>query len=325
MAKYRILSLDGGGIRGLIPAIIMQRVEKEVPGWLDKIDLVAGTSTGGIIALALAHGLKPAAIRDLYYNQGAYIFYRPWWNQLLSGWGLWGARHPNDHLREALKKELHDIQLKDLQKKVLISSFNLNDKARQQWKAKFFHNFERVTPVNGLKYDPDGYLEAVKVALYTSAAPTYLPSVDTFIDGGVAANNPSMAALAQTQDNRYIIDPRYGADPRPGLGNVVMLSLGTGDSRTVIKRKNHNWGYIQWGYKVRLLNILMDGVEGVPDYESRQILGDDRYMRLNPDFATGQNFVLDDTSQLDALVHFAEKVEIGPVVAWLAKNWLAEE
>lgn len=324
MAKYRILSLDGGGIRGLIPAIVMQRLEQQVPGWLEKVDMFAGTSTGGIMALALAKGLKPEEIRNLYYNRGPYIFYEPFWNKLTSLFNLLGAKHPNDHLREEITKVLRDTQLKDLEKKVLISTFNLNDKKRRTWKAKFFHNFERVNPENNQLYDPDGYFRAADVAMYTSAAPTFLPGVDTFVDGGVAANNPSMAALAQTQDTRYIIDGRFGEKARPQLGEVVMLSLGTGDLPTRVQGKNHNWGVIPWTYKIRLLNIMFEGVVGVADYQSRQILGDDRYMRLNPNFTDAQNFALDDVKRLNEMVTFASTIPLDNLVEWLNRSWLKD-
>lgn len=66
MAAYRVLSLDGGGIRGLLSLVLLDRIRKEVPGWLDKADLLASTSTGGIIALGIAHGVPLADIRALY-------------------------------------------------------------------------------------------------------------------------------------------------------------------------------------------------------------------------------------------------------------------
>ncbi len=67
MAKYRILTLDGGGIRRIVTAIIIERLNSEegLTGWLDSVDLIAGTSTGGLLALALAHGLDIGEIRSL--------------------------------------------------------------------------------------------------------------------------------------------------------------------------------------------------------------------------------------------------------------------
>ena len=76
MAKYRILALDGGGIRGLITVVMMQDLAKEagLTNWLDKMDLVAGTSTGGILALAIAKGVDLNLMRELYENKGKSVF-----------------------------------------------------------------------------------------------------------------------------------------------------------------------------------------------------------------------------------------------------------
>ena len=82
MASYNILSLDGGGIRGLLTAIILERLNLTNPGWLDKVDLLAGTSTGGIIALGLANGLTPTQLRNLYQKKGEKIFDDSWLDDL---------------------------------------------------------------------------------------------------------------------------------------------------------------------------------------------------------------------------------------------------
>src|SRR5438270_13739741 len=70
MPPYHILALDGGGIRGLLTTILLERLEAAVPGFLSHIDLFAGTSTGGILALGLASGITPTAARDLYEGKG---------------------------------------------------------------------------------------------------------------------------------------------------------------------------------------------------------------------------------------------------------------
>ena len=104
MASYKILSLDGGGIRGLLTTIILERLNLLNPGWLDKVDLLAGTSTGGIIALGLAHGLTPTQLRNLYQMKGEKIFDDSWLDDLKDMGGLTGADYDNKNLKRELKK-----------------------------------------------------------------------------------------------------------------------------------------------------------------------------------------------------------------------------
>lgn len=222
MAKFRILSLDGGGIRGIITAIILQRLsaENSLSGWLDSVDLIAGTSTGGLLALGLAQGIDLQIIRDLYEKKGSEIFDDSWIDNLVDLGQILGAQYDNQNLERELKAIFGQMTLAQLRKKVLITSFDMDnesaDPKQRCWKPKLFHNFPGT--------DSDGAELAYKVGLYTSAAPTYFPTVDGYVDGGVFANNPSMCALAQTQDIR--------SGDRPALSDVVLLSLGTGTSLT---------------------------------------------------------------------------------------------
>ena len=169
MASYKILSLDGGGIRGLLTAIILERLNLTNPGWLDNVDLLAGTSTGGFIALGLAHGLKPTQLRDLYEKKGEKIFDDSWLDDLKDIGGLTGADYDNKNLMRELKRTFGNTRLKNLKKRVLIPAFDLDnedkDAKKRSWAPKFFHNFPGP--------DSDGMALVRNVALYTSAAPTY--------------------------------------------------------------------------------------------------------------------------------------------------------
>jgi uncharacterized protein len=200
MAKFRILSLDGGGIRGILTAVLLDRLQKEYPALLnvrpDAITLIAGTSTGGILALGLADGLTPAQIRDLYVVNGRSIFDATWTRDIRDLGGLAGSKYDNSNLKQVLQQTFGGKKLDDLKTRVLIASFHLDDEdpTARSWKPKFFHNFPGP--------DSDGAAMVVDVAMETSAAPTYFPSYNGYVDGGVVANNPSMAALAQALDSR---------------------------------------------------------------------------------------------------------------------------
>ena len=312
MAKYRILSIDGGGVRGLLVTVLLQQLDQRLPGWRDRADLLAGTSTGGIIALGLAKGLSPTDLRTLYYDKSPRIFGDSLLDDIRDLGRVVGAEFSNRELRKELEAVFAATRLQDLGKRVLISSFDLDnedpDPNQRTWKPKFFHNFPGT--------DTDGSLKVADVALYTSAAPTYFPSVDGYVDGGVAANNPSMAALAQSLDRRARIPQR------PSIDEISLLSMGTGRSLSRITGKRHDWGYAQWAKP--LLRLMFDAVSGIPDYQCRQILGD-RYHRMDYTFKPGQEIDLAEHAARDRLVKIAAeemKADVDLAVRWLRKNWM---
>jgi uncharacterized protein len=311
MAKFRILSIDGGGVRGLLVAVLLQQLDDRAPGWRDRADLLAGTSTGGIIALGLAKGLTPTDLRILYYDKSPRIFGDSFLDDIRDLGRVVGAEFSNRHLRQEVEAVFGATRLQDLGKRVLISAFDLDnedpDPNKRTWKPKFFHNFPGS--------DTDGALRAADVALYTSAAPTYFPSVDGFVDGGVAANNPSMAALAQSQDSRARIPQR------PSLEEISLLSIGTGRSLSRITGKRHDWGYAQWAKP--LLRLMFDAVSGIPDYQCRQMLGD-RYHRMDYTFRPGQEVDMAEHSARDRLVRIGEQemtAELEATAKWIKKYW----
>jgi hypothetical protein len=309
MAAFRILSLDGGGIRGLITMILLARLdaEKGLAGWLERADLVAGTSTGGLIALALARGKRLPEIRALYEERSRSIFDDSWLDNVKDLGNIVGAQYRTDRLRGELQALFGAARLRDLKQRVLVPAFDLDNEDprpdHRRWKPKLFHNFPGT--------DSDGAMPAWKVGLYTSAAPTYFPTADGYVDGGVFASNPAMCALAQSQDARI--------GRRPSLGKVALLSLGTGSSLLYVKGRKHDWGYAQWSRA--LLGVMFDGTIGIADYQCRQLLGA-RYHRLAPRFAAGEAFPLDAIERIPELVAFAERVDIAPAAAWLRRHWM---
>ena len=308
VAQYNILSIDGGGLRGIIPTIVLQRLSAEdgLTSWLDSVDLLAGTSTGGLLALGLAHGLDLEVIRNIYETRGKKVFDDSLMDDLLDLGKVAGADYDIRGLEKELKKIFGQTTLADLGKSVLITAFDLDneslDRQSRTWKPKLFHNF----PGN----DSDGALLAYKVGLYTSAAPTYFPSVDGYIDGGVYANNPSMCALAQSQDPRIA--------NRPAVSDLALLSLGTGMSLVHIKGKELDWGYAQWAKP--LVGLMLDGVTGIADYQCRQLLRE-RYHRLAPVFAPGVSVPMDEVKKVPYMVEFASKIDLTSTANWLRAHW----
>lgn len=304
---YRVLALDGGGIRGLLTSRLLERLEESHPGFLGGIDLFAGTSTGGILALALAAGFTPERISALYRDQGPHIFAD---DTILDEVGhldrLVIADYRNRALRDALGEQFGEMRLGDLQRKVVVSTFDLDSgvvtrAGLRSWKPKFFHNFPEASD--------DAEQLVVDVAMRSSAAPTFFPTWQGYVDGGVAANNPSMCGLAQA------LDPNTGGQR---LDDVVLLSVGTGASPKWIEG-DHDWGLAEWA--PHLLGIILDGVAGVADFQCRQILGP-RYRRI--DLVLPRAIGLDDIGAIPDLGELADAVDLTGSLGWLAEHFPEE-
>lgn len=321
--KYKILSLDGGGIRGLITARLIDRLNKvdKIAGWLNDVDLIAGTSAGGLIALALSAGKEPSSIRDLYLIKGDNIFEKNVVDKVIPN--IISAKYSNENLKEELALLFGDKKLGDLNKKVAIPTFDLDafydfDKTKageeRGWKPKIFHNFKGKRGEAENRYD--GYSDTqylVKdVALYTSSAPTYFPIADGYIDGGVFANNPSNIAISQaiTRSNKD--------SDRANLEDISLLSIGSGVALKFKDEKHGNLGIAQWASP--LIDILMEGVSGISDFQAKQLL-DDRYHRVQIFFESSKEIDLDDVDKLKQLDDIAGNFDIEPAVKWIDKNW----
>jgi patatin-like phospholipase/acyl hydrolase len=218
---FRILSIDGGGIRGIFPAAVLAGLEAQYLGGASiagYFDLIAGTSTGGIIALGLSAGLPAARLLKLYVERGSEIF-PP------SGPGLVGRAkrrmkawrrlgrysYERDALDRILRELLGERKLGAAQSRLCIPSFEGEYGEVYIFKTPHHPDFHK-----------DLHETMVKVALATSAAPTYFrPLKDagyTFVDGGVWANNPVMIALVEALCSFNIVREQ-----------VRILSIGCGD------------------------------------------------------------------------------------------------
>ena|SRR5271157_3647761 len=306
---YNVLSLDGGGLRGVITSVLLTRIEAVMPTFLENVDLIVGTSTGGILALALAKGWSPARITSMYVVDGPKIFHRSPWRRLGSLFGATKAKYDNDGLTSVLRGVFGDTRLNDLRKKVAITAFSLEHQSMMgsNWSPKIFHNY--------MGEDSDGIERALDVAMYTSAAPSFFPSVNNYVDGGVFANNPSLVGLAQALDDRHIA---VNSKPRR-LENIRLLSVGTGVDRFFIAGDRHDWGVAEWASP--LLNILLDGVSEIADFQCQQLL-QGNYHRLQVTFPKGVSISMDDVSKIDTMISLGSCQNIQQTLSWLlTSNW----
>jgi patatin-like phospholipase/acyl hydrolase len=318
MSSYRILSLDGGGIRGVLSARLLQKIVDSVPAFLEKVDLYAGTSVGAINAVGLAAGLPPAKLVELYQQKGRVIFHDTLLHEVGDLWGATGAKYTTKGRLDGIEPTIGEGTLGDLPKRVLVTTFELDSRnpiapertdKPQRWKAKFFHNFQLD---NDGKDNPDLDQKAIDVVLRSSAAPTYFPIYQGFVDGGVVANNPSMCALAQA------VNPNTGQQE---IENVIMTSIGTGLTLNFSRSQDGDWGLLQWGSK--LIDILFEASIEMADYQSSQLLRD-RFKRLNPRLRTAIG--LDAVDRVQELIDIADKesesTEFQTYLKWVSDVWM---
>ena len=207
---YKILSIDGGGIRGIVPARVLERLETHLPGIVQEFDLYAGSSTGAVLAAGFAYGFDPRFMRQMYQGFGKQVFADSIWDDLRDLKYILGADYSIDNLKALLERVIGETTLGDLEKKVLIATFDLKDESRDppRWKPKFFHNYPDSRG--------DSEERLVDVVIRSAAAPIYFPIYQGYIDGGVSAINPSMCALAQAFNEGFL--------------DIRLLSLGTGNN-----------------------------------------------------------------------------------------------
>lgn len=230
---FRILSIDGGGIRGVFPAAYLAELEQRFLGGrpiASCFDMVAGTSTGGIIALALAHGLTARQALRIYVERGDRIF------PALNGWRKWyrilrwisRPKHDQNILKGELLAIFGEAVLDHAKTRLVIPSFE----------GRFGEPFLYKTPHHP-DYQKDRHKKFAHVALHTTAAPSYFAGVEddgyVMIDGGVWANNPVMNALVDVLACYDI--------PRE---NIRILSLGTGDAEFTVDERARSGGVREW-------------------------------------------------------------------------------
>ena len=275
--RVKILSIDGGGIRGIVPAVVLAEIERRLERPAAAVfDLIAGTSTGGILACALAkpEALSAAELVHLYEEEGPRIFSRTIWQRIHSVEGLADEKYDDDGLEQALGRYLGDARLRDAVTDLLIPSYDT-----ERRRPEFFKSTRA-------REDPARDLPLRDVARATASAPTYFqPALlgdRPLIDGGVFAVNPAMCALAEVM--------RYS----PGA-EVVLVSLGTGQlTRPFPYDEVKNWGLVEWARP--LIDVVFDGASDVVDYQLTQLLGEERFFRFQTELTSASDD-LDDAGE----------------------------
>jgi predicted acylesterase/phospholipase RssA len=312
---FRILSLDGGGIRGAFTAAFLAEVEAQLRRPVGQFfDLIAGTSTGGIIALGLALRVPAAKIQSFYCEHGPCIFTRRrplpvpviarpaarWLDRWLGKVGLdvdclRHSKYTSDQLRASLEEVFGDHKLEQALSRVIIPSIDVTKGETVTFKTAHQPGFFR-----------DRHFRAVDIALATAAAPGYFPHAtilpgSAYIDGGLWANNPSLVAYVEAMKIRQVCD--RPEDPVFSSDDVFMLSIGTGKPRAYAKPPVAGAGFAFWVSPLLTIGPLSQSQGTV--YQMQYLLRD-RFHRVDfpmPNIPWG----LDAVDKIDDLCHLGRE------------------
>ena len=290
----KILSIDGGGIRGIIPALVLDYLEKESNKSINELfDLCVGTSAGGIIALGLTQSQEGRPrysahdLADFFENSGAKIFKRSVWRNIRSAGGVLDELYSARPLESALRKYFGGSRLGDNLGLTMVPAYDIE--ARKTVFLKSWH------PDHELILSRDA-------ARATSAAPTYFEPAhvkvganrQALIDGGVFVNSPAVSAYAEALK-------LFPGEP------LLLLSLGTGELvRSIPFEQAKDWG--QAGWVMPLLDCMFDGATKAANHQMSIFLGDN-YLRLQVTL-DGANDDMDDASvsNIENLKRIAERL-----------------
>ncbi|GAB6040930.1 patatin-like phospholipase family protein [Endothiovibrio diazotrophicus] len=350
----RVLAMDGGGLRSLATLTVLGRLEEAAPGFLNAVELFAGTSAGGINALLLAAGEAPAEALDACLAL---------WDGRVELWHTSPLRslrafrgdqciYDNDRLREALEERLGSRTLGELARGVSVMTFDLTGREGGSWSPVILSNVG-VGKIHG------EILRAVDAGLATGALPMTLPIAGGYVDGGLYAGNPSMAALSeilcalrggeqeQPMGHAPALGQRFAAlaeSSDPGyqgplsgeqLAGLRLLSVGCGTFPAYLEVLDAHWGWQQWladaQDPARLVQVAHAGAEQSADLYCQLILGSRGYHRLQPrlseavhpshDFgAAGYAPLIDKVREIALAAGRA--VDLEPTLRWLdAGGW----
>ncbi|OKH35969.1 patatin [[Phormidium ambiguum] IAM M-71] len=318
---FKILCLDGGGMRGIISARILQEVEKEIKerkglALHEYFDMIAGTSTGSILTAGIATKKTSQQLIDLYKTEGKYIFpprkLAPFLQKIADFFS--SSKYSNEGLINVLQNRIGNIQISQVKHPIiLILGYDLLYR-----NTTFFTNFH---PDQGLKWYDDTPLWEICVS--SSSAPTYFPpyllkvyNPEKFgdwnfphIDGGVAANNPSLAAISlvlrisHNPDVPLEIKQEYKVDNLE-LEDISVLSISTGRGGEPYRYEEaKEWKSLDWAQKIS--DVFMEPTAEIAATICRQLLGgydSKRYLRLefelNERFKAKENETYKDTREL---------------------------
>ena len=281
---FHILALDGGGTRGIYTAHLLAKIEQAFGTHIRTcFDLIAGTSTGAIIAGAAVSDIPMTEIVELFETETPYIFKRRWYRI-----PLFLSKYPNQKLAEIIAKHLPATPLGEIETPLIITSSEIAKSEVHIFRSNYRSRDSEITPT-----DKDVSLRDAILA--SCAAPTFFApkSVDNFLlaDGGLWANNPSTVAFTEALSV-------FGKSSQ----EIRMLSVGTGHSINMY-RNRRGWGFITgWG-GAKLTSYVMT-LQSQASANTAKLLLKENYLRINPEIDFWE---LDTLTELDNLKSLADR------------------
>lgn len=279
---FKILSIDGGGIKGLFSAEVLKSIEEQFDHPVSEyFDMICGTSTGGLIALSLSLNIPAYEIVEFYKNEGPKIF--PNKTQLSRRLAFcrqlfWRAKYSNKELQRALVNIFGDRKMEDSNSLLCIPSYNLTAGRPKVFKSPLIINGENKWPY-------DAGLKMKDVALATSAAPTYFPVYqignEYFTDGGVWCNNPAICGL--TEAFCYFLNKEFAIDNAiVKYTSIQILSISSvNQPNSWSSKRKKDRSALKWLSGNKLLQPFMEGQSYFTDHFIKTLIKSNGSLGLN--------------------------------------------
>ena len=291
--KFRILCLDGGGIRGLYSAQMLKRMKKDCNiDFYNDFDLIVGTSTGSILAGSIVKQIDIEKVIALYVNEGKKIFKKRW----LSRIGLFASKYNPNPLKEQLKVIFENTTLGDIEKPLLINATDIGNSTQFVFKTTF--NDQKDSNGNKKELVRDKGILLSDAILASSSAPIFFPphKVGNFLlaDGGLWANSPVLVALAEAKKI-------FKTEPN----DVVVVSIGTGVEENDYHINTKWWGFLTGWKREKLISMILNLQTKTNNSLLQFLMPKENILRLT--YTSDKALPLDDVSQNENLLSKADK------------------
>lgn len=291
--KFRILCLDGGGIRGLYSAQMLKRMKKDCNiDFYNDFDLIVGTSTGSILAGSIVKQIDIDKVIALYVNEGKNIFKKRW----LSRIGLFASKYNPNPLKEQLKAIFKNTTLGDIEKPLLINATDIGNSTQFVFKTTF--NGQKDSNGNTKELVRDKEILLSDAILASSSAPIFFPphKVGNFLlaDGGLWANSPVLVALAEAKKI-------FKTEPN----DVVVVSIGTGVEENDYHINTKWWGFLTGWKREKLISMILNLQTKTNNSLLQFLMPKENILRLT--YTSDRALPLDDVSQNENLLSKADK------------------